>query len=89
MKCHLSSLSIAAAALVLICPVVARYRCSGKNRRCNFIIRNSQERTGPFDTYCDGYGYVSIITLHAGKAPKAMMLAGQNGERLPCNRPLI
>ena len=94
MRCHLSSLAIAAAIIVVIYPVVAQaeqntavFEKTVDATSFSEIVRSA---VGPFETYCDGYGnpgangtgYVSVITLHVSKVPKTMMLAGQKGEGL-------
>ena len=94
MRCHLSSLAIAAAIMFVICPVVAQSEQNAavlkKTIDATSLSKIVRTAVGPFETYCDGYGnpgangtgYVSVITLHVGKVPKALRLAGQNGEGL-------
>lgn len=94
MRCHLSSLAIAAAIMFVICPVVAQSEQNAavlkKTIDATSLSKIVRTAVGPFETYCDGYGnpgangtgYVSVITLHVGKVPKALRLPGQNGEGL-------
>lgn len=94
MRCHLSLLAIAAAIALVIFPVVAQSEQNAaaleRTVDATSLSEIVSKAVGPFDTYCDGYGnpgangtgYVSVITLHVGKVPKTMMLAGQNGEGL-------
>lgn len=94
MRYHLSSLAIAAAIVFVICPAAAQSEQNAavleKNVAATSLSETVRNAVGPFEAYCDGYGnpgakgtgYVSVITLHIGKAPKTLTLAGQNGKGL-------
>jgi histidine decarboxylase len=94
MKCGLSLFAIAAAVMLAFCPVVAQSEqnaaFSEKTADAASLSEVVRGMVGPFEHYCDGYGnpgangtgYVSVITLHVGKVPKALKVAGQNGEGL-------
>ncbi|WAK00279.1 histidine decarboxylase, pyruvoyl type [Methylobacter sp. YRD-M1] len=94
MKCGLSLFAMAAAVMFTLCPVVAQSEqnaaVSKKTADAASLSEIVRSTAGPFEDYCDGYGnpgangtgYVSVITLHVGKVPKTLKLAGQNGEGL-------
>ncbi|MGZ5029310.1 MAG: histidine decarboxylase, pyruvoyl type [Methylobacter sp.] len=94
MRYCLSSLAIAAAIVLVIFPVVAQSEQNaaalGKTTGATSLSEIVRHAVGPFDAYCDGYGnpgangtgYVSVLTLHVGKVPQSLKLAGQNGKGL-------
>jgi histidine decarboxylase len=94
MKSRLSLAAIAAAVMFVLCPVVAQSdqsaAVSEKTADAASLSEIVRGTVGPFEHYCDGYGnpgangtgYVSVITLHVGKVPKTLKVAGQNGEGL-------
>lgn len=94
MRYYLSSLAIAAVIMFVTYPVAAQpeqdvgvLEKTAEATSLSEIIRSA---VGPFENYCDGYGnpgangsgYVSVITLHVGKTPRTLKVAGQNGEGL-------
>lgn len=94
MKHYLSSLTLVAAIMLVIYPTVAQpeqgVAVVEKPADATSLSEIIRSAVGPFENYCDGYGnpgangtgYVSVITLHVGKVPKALKVTGQNGEGL-------